>query len=221
MDARWARAWFAATAALVAAGIGIGMVLAWQHPTLRLIDGSTIPRFGGGSLARALNTLTFFTYQSNLIVAGTSLALAINPNRTSMAFRVLRLSGLVGITVTFIVFHVALTNLLELDTWETVSDKLVHVVVPIMAVVGWLSFGPRGLTGGRIARLTVVFPALYMAFTMIRGPLAGHWYPYPFTDVKVLGYARVIGNAFWVGLLFVSIAAAATALDRRLAGSPH
>jgi hypothetical protein len=131
-------------------------------------------------------------------------------------FGVFRLTGLVAITVTGIVFHVALGGLLDLDSWALASDKLVHTVVPIMAVVGWLAFGPRGLTSAAIARLTVVYPLGYMIFTMIRGPLATNWYPYPFADVHALGYLRVIINGAWIGLLFVAIAAGATFVDKRL-----
>ena len=74
----------------------------------------------------------------------------------------------------------------------------------------------RGLTSARVTRLTVVFPLAWMLFTAVRGPLASDWYPYPFVDVGVLGYPRVAVNALWVALLFVGLAAGATALDRRL-----
>ncbi len=115
----------------------------------------------------------------------------------------------------------ALTGLLDLDSWAIVSDKLLHLIVPLMAIVGWLSFGPRGQTSARIAKLTVVFPLGYMAFTLIRGPLASDWYPYPFADVGELGYPRAIINGLWIGLLFGCLAAAATVLDRRLPAKPR
>jgi hypothetical protein len=220
MDPRWARLWFALTAAAVAVGVVIGLFISAHNETFRVLEsGQQLARFGGSPLGRSLNNLAFFTVQSNLIVGATSLMLAIDPNRTSMPFRVFRLTGLIAITVTFVVFHVALRGLLELDSWAQAADMLVHTIVPIMAIVGWLSFGPRGLTSGRVAKLTAIFPACYMTFTLIRGPLASHWYPYPFADVKALGYPRVIINGLWIGLLFVSLAAAATALDKRLAPS--
>ncbi|HEX4704942.1 MAG TPA: Pr6Pr family membrane protein [Pseudonocardiaceae bacterium] len=217
MDAKWARVWFAATAACVVAGVTIGLVLSWRNQVVTVAGtGEQLGRFGGSPLNQALNNFAFFTIQSNLIVGGTCLLLAINPNRTSTVFGVFRLTGLVAITVTGIVFHVALGGLLDLDSWALASDKLVHTVVPIMAVVGWLAFGPRGLTSAAIARLTVVYPLGYMIFTMIRGPLATNWYPYPFADVHALGYLRVIINGAWIGLLFVAIAAGATFVDKRL-----
>lgn len=206
MSQRWARPWFAVTAACVAAGIVIQLIVSANSSSF----------FGGSSLGRALNVFAFFTIQSNVIVGATCLLLALRPHRASSVFAVFRLTGLIAITVTFIVFHVALSRLLDLDTLAQVANQLQHTVVPIMAVVGWLAFGPRGLTSRRVATLTIVFPLLYVIFTMIRGPLSSDFYPYPFVDVKALGYPRVALNGVWIAILFIGIAAAATVVDRRL-----
>lgn len=217
MDVKWARTWFAVTAACVAVGVVIQLVLAWQnHMPEIAATGESFQKFGDTPLARALNVFAFFTVQSNLIVAATSLLLAIDPNRSSMVFSVFRLCSLVGITVTGFVYHVALGSIFRLDTWALAADQLLHTVVPIMTVVGWLGFGPRGLTSARVVKLTVLFPLAYMIFTLIRGPLASDWYPYPFADVHALGYVRVLVNGFWIGLLFVGIAAGAAWIDKTL-----
>ena len=55
-----------------------------------------------------------------------------------------------------------------------------------------------------------------MAFTLIRGPLASDFYPYPFANVKMLGYLKVCINSVWIAILFVGVAAGANALDKRL-----
>jgi hypothetical protein len=206
MDARWARPWFAATAAAVLAGVVIQL----------FVSANSDSAFGGSPVNQALNIFAYFTVLSNVIVGVTTLLLALDPNRTSSTFALFRLIGLVAITVTFIVFHVVLSRLLDLETWAEAANQLLHTVVPILAIVGWGVFGPRGLTSARIARLTVLFPLAYMIFTVIRGPLASNFYPYPFADVHALGYLRVSINALWVALLFVGVAAAATALDPRL-----
>jgi hypothetical protein len=88
---------------------------------------------------------------------------------------------------------------------------------PSSASSDWLGFGPRRLTSARVAWLSLLFPACWIAFTLIRGAV-WHWYPYPFIDVTVLGYGKVILNCFWVALLLLGLAAGATVLDRRLAG---
>ncbi len=217
MGSRWARAWFAATAACVLAGVVLQMVLAWRNNMPVVVaTGESLQTFGGSPLGRALNVFAFFTVQSNLIAGATCLLLALDPDRASTAFRAFRLTGLVAISVTGIVYHVALDNLLELDTWALVADRLLHLVVPILTVVGWVAFGPRGLTSPRITRLTVLYPLAYMLFTAIRGSLSSNWYPYPFANVHVLGYLRVVLNGAWICLLFIALAAAATWLDTRL-----
>jgi hypothetical protein len=63
MDPKWARPWFAATAAAVSAGLII---------QIGVTSGDTSV-FGGTPLGRSLNVFSFFTIQSNLIVGITAL----------------------------------------------------------------------------------------------------------------------------------------------------
>lgn len=201
-----ARRVFAATALCVAAGIVIQLIVAADHTGGRF----TTPTH------RALNVLVFFTIQSNLIVGVTTALLAIRLDRTSLVFRVFRLMGIVGIVVTGIVYHVAIRAFLHLDSWGLAADHLLHTVVPVLAVYGWIRYGPRGLTSATVARLTVLFPLTYFVFTLARGSFVD-WYPYTFIDVTTLGYAKVALNAVWIALLVFAVAAGATALDARLA----
>jgi hypothetical protein len=201
---RWARLWFAVTALCVAAGVALSVYTATQTPG----------RFHTPT-QRGFNTFAFFTIQSNLIVGITSLLLAVKPEWDALAFRVLRLIGLVAITVTGLVYHVALARIFDLDGVHQFGNQLVHTVVPILAVAGWVIFGPRGQTSRGAAWLSLLFPVCWLVFTLIRGAVV-HWYPYPFIDVTRLGYAKAILNCCWVSLLLLGVAAAATVLDRRL-----
>ena len=204
MPARWARPWFAATALCVAAGVALSVYTAVQTPG-----------HFHSAVARGFNTFAFFTILSNLIVGATTLLLAVKPDQTSTVFKTFRLIGLVAITLTGIVYHVALASVLDLDGIHQFGNQLVHTVVPLLAVIGWVAFGPRGLTSARIAGLSLLFPFCWLAFTLIRGAVI-HWYPYPFIDVTRIGYGKAILNCFWVALLLFGLAAAATALDSRL-----
>jgi hypothetical protein len=206
MSQRWARPWFAATFVLVVVELVITCVNAADNT-------------GGhfhSAAARVFNVFWYFTIQSNVIVGITCLLLTLRPQIASTLFAVFRLMGVVAISVTFVVFHVALSHLLDLDTWEQIANQLQHTVVPIIAVAGWLLFGPRRLTSARIAAWTVLFPVVYMTATAIRGPLVRDWYPYPFADVAAHGYLRVILNGIAITLLFWAVAAGATWVDRRL-----
>jgi hypothetical protein len=202
MNSTSARVWFGATAAAAAIGIGIQAVL---------VAGNSSGHFGTPA-ARVFNLFCFFTVESNVIVCVTTLLLAMRLERSSAIFAVFRLVGVVAITITGIVYHVALAHLLELEGWNLVADQLLHTAVPIMAVAGWLLFGPRGLTSRTVVWLSLLFPALYMIFTTIRGEIV-KWYPYPFANVSRLGYGKVSLNAFWIMLLCLGVAAGAAALD--------
>ncbi len=205
MSPKAARAWFAATAGCALLGVLISAITAANNAHGRFHPAA----------ARAANAFVFFTIQSNLLVALATLLLALKLTRGSTAFAVLRLTGLVAITVTGIVFHVALAQTLDLKSWDAVGNELVHTVVPVMAVVGWLLIGPRSLVNRRTAWLSLIFPVWWLAFTLVRGAIA-HWYPYPFVDVTQLGYGGVALNCVWVAVLFLGLAAGATTLDRRL-----
>ena len=200
-----ARLWFGLTALAALAGIVIQLFV-----TANLKTG-----FFKTPTARTLNVFVFFTIQSNLIAGGTSLLLAMNPKRSSLAFNTWRLTGVVAITITGLVYHTVLARLFDLESWALVADNLIHTVVPALTVLGWLIFGPRGLTSRRVARLSVVFPVAWLAFTLIRGAFV-HFYPYPFVDVAALGYVPVLINCVWVAALYLGLATGADALDHRL-----
>ena len=162
------------------------------------------------------NVFCYFTVQSNIIVGATSMLLAVRPNRSSTVFAAFRLTGLVAITITGVVFHVALAPLQDLRGAAAVADTLLHTVVPVLAVSSWLAFGPRRLVSWRVAGLAVLFPLCWVVFALIRGALID-FYAYPFIDVGELGYPQVLGNVVLVGALYFLVAAVAIAVDRRLA----
>jgi hypothetical protein len=200
-----ARCCFGATALAVAAGMGLNVVVTATNPDVLF---PTVP-------GRLVNLFCYFTNQSNLIVGAACLLLALRLHRTSTVFRVVRLTGLVGITITGVVYHIALAQLRELTGHAAVADFMLHMLVPILCVVGWLAFGPRGLTSTRVLLLTLLYPAAWLVFTLIRGAAIGY-YLYPFLDVGELGYGLVARNVAVITLLFLAVAAVATALDRRL-----
>jgi hypothetical protein len=198
------RYWFGTTALCAAAGTGVSVYTAVRGPG----------HFSSG-VARGFNTFAFFTIVSNILAGGVSLALALNPRLRSTLVATFRLGGLVMIAVTGVVYHVALSQLADLDGIAQFGNQLVHTVVPVLTVAGWLLYGPRGIAGKRVVWLSVVIPLLWLAFTLIRGAVI-HWYPYPFLDVDVIGYAKAVLNIAWVALLLLGLAAGAAALDKHL-----
>ena len=199
------RVLLAATAGASLLGIAINVVLAITD------DDGLFPTATG----RVFNVFCYFTVQSNLLVAVTSIMLLIRPDRESLAFRALRLTGVVAIVVTFVVFHTALSNLVELEGGAEIANQLVHTLAPILAVLTWLVVGPRGQADERVALWALAGPAAWVVFTLVRGELIDV-YPYPFVDVNEHGYAQVALNIALVGVLFYALARGAVWLDRRL-----
>jgi hypothetical protein len=200
-----ARTVFALAAAASLGGVLVQLVVSWSN-TEGLFESPA---------GRAFNVLCYFTVQSNLIVGVTCLLLALAPKPRGVVFDVARLTGIVAITVTAVVFHTALRGLQELSGCAALADFLLHTASPLFALVGWVLFGPRGRIDRRIKVLTIVFPLAWAAFTFVRGPIVD-FYPYPFLDVDEIGYARSIANVLLVGLLFLALAWIAGAADKRL-----
>lgn len=167
--------------------------------------------------ARVANLFTFFTIQTAVLVALTGAALAVAPGRRSTLLSVLRLDAVLGIAVTGIVFHTLLADLYDLRGAEAFADLLFHTVSPVLVVLGWLLFGPRGRIDARVVALSLLYPLLWLGGTLARGAVIG-WYPYPFVDVTRLGYPAVLLNTLGITVLFLVLAAALLWLDRSLAG---
>jgi hypothetical protein len=164
---------------------------------------------------RIANIFCFFTVLSNLLLAATNAVLVADPDRRSPVFSGLRLSGVLSMIVTGVVFHLALRGLHDLHGTAAAADFLLHTVSPLMAVVSWLVVGPRGVISRRVIGLTMIYPILWLIATLIRGAIV-KFYPYPFLDATTHGYLKVAVNCLLVAVLFLALAIGAARLDRVL-----
>ena len=184
-------------------------VLVWQgHSVLDEVD----PPALGERLVRLVG---YFTILSNSLIAYVAWTLALGRDRDTLLWRLLRLDGLIGITVTFVVVQLLLKGLVELDGADLLADNLLHVVVPVLAVIGWLVFGPRQRVRRSDLLPALVFPIAWLVYTLIRGEIVD-WYPYPFLDAGEHGYASVAATCLGIAVLFIGLAALAWKGDERL-----
>ena len=213
---RGARLFFGATSTLVGFGLALQLV--------RVVSAES----GSGAFesmpARVVNFFSFFTVWSNIAVAVTTGLLAQQLHRRSTLFDVARLDAVTCIAVTGVIFHLSLAQLQELTGWDALADFLLHTLSPILAVLGWILFGPRGRLSARIVRLSVVGPVLWLTYALVRGALVqdrsgNDYYAYPFMNVQVHGYATVLLRCTLVAALFLGLAFGAEALDKRLRGA--
>ncbi len=200
-----ARVWFGVTAALVAIGVVMQCI----------VTATGSEGFFKENPERVFNVFAYFTIQSNLLLGGTCLLLALRSDQRSTLFKTLRLNGVLCMAVTGIVYHLVLAGTDDLSGWGWVANLIVHTLTPLLGVIGWLVFGPRRETDWSIVGWSIVYPLLWLAFTLIRGEGVG-FYPYPFVDVSEHGYGTVLLNCLFVALLFLALAAGANLLDRRI-----
>ena len=170
-------------------------------------------------LTRVGRLVSYFTIQSNLLVALTAVQLARDPARDGSRWRVVRVAAVVGITVTGVVHFLLLRPLLDLEGANWLADKLLHMVVPALAVAAWLLVGPRPRAPWRTAMTALAWPIAWLVWTLAVGAVTG-WYPYPFLDVGVEGVAAVAVTCAAVTLVFVALASGLSVLDRRMPSSP-
>lgn len=198
-------------AAITLVAVALQLVLVVQDAGILVDEG------GRPDLAtRLARFVSYFTIQSNLLVLVVAAAVARGVDVARPGWQVLRLSALTGIAVTGIVHWVALRPLLDLSGGPWVADKLLHVVVPLAALLTWALVGPHGLGGWVRIGQALVWPAAWAAFTLVRGAATG-WYPYPFLDAGELGAAHTGVNVLAIGVFFSLVAVVVLLLDRRWA----
>ncbi|HEX4189926.1 MAG TPA: Pr6Pr family membrane protein [Marmoricola sp.] len=177
-----------------------------------VIDDSTRPDTG----TAVIRFCSYLTIWSNVLVAWSTLTLALGRDRDSTLWRALRLDAIIicfgGGVVHFFLLRPHLGHLFG---WSIVADRMLHLVVPILAMIGWLLFGPRGRATIRDIGPFLVLPVFWLVYTLVRGPFVD-WYPYPFIDVSAHGYAQVLVTCVAISALMFGLAYGAVRLDSRL-----
>jgi hypothetical protein len=168
---------------------------------------------------RLVRFASFMTIWFNVIVAGTCAVLMVDPDHDGRVWRALRLDGVVIAGVGAVVHWFLLRPLLQLSGLDYLADKLLHIAVPVLALLGWIVFGPRQRVAPRDVGTFLIVPLIWLAYTLVRGMIV-HWYPYPFLNVDQHGYAFVSAVALALAAALLGLATAAMWLDRRLPGNP-
>lgn len=202
------------TFAVAAVAIVLQLVLVVQGH--HVLDETNRPPLG----TRIVRFWSYLTIWGNVLLAGSALALACGRIPTGRVGRAARLGAVVLIGVIAIVHFVLLRPLLDLHGPDLVADRLLHLVVPALGVLGWLVLGPRGVADAHDILGSVLLPVVWLGYTLVRGAVTD-WYPYPFLDVTEHGYGVVLANCLGVALLLLVLTWAAVRLDARLVRGPR
>ncbi len=207
--------WHLATAAAVGTGLVWQIVLSIRGVNVLVDATGAVPGLG----TRLVRFFSYFTVESNILVLITALTLMIRPDRDGPWWRIARLEALFGIAVTGVVYSTLLRGVVDLHGAAAVTNALLHYVGPVMAVLGWLLFGPRPRITENTLVLSLIWPAAYVVWGFAYGGVTD-WYPYPFIDVTKLGYVTVIRNGIALNLLLVGVGALFMWLDHHLPAAP-
>ncbi len=198
--------WHAATASVVAASL----------------CGQLVSSLSQG--VSAVDFFSYFTIQSNLLVLAAALGLLTGIGAGTAWFRWVRLAALTGITVTFVVYalligpHVSPTGV---DWW---LDKGLHLVAPLLAVLGQLVVGPR--TRFAWSDLgCIAWPVAWLAWTLGRAAWGDPRFtmpdeslstvPYDFLDVDRHGTIAVVVMIIVITAFVFAVAAGYVGHARR------
>ncbi|MDN0082976.1 Pr6Pr family membrane protein [Crenobacter sp. SG2305] len=165
-----------------------------------------------------LNYFSYFTIMTNLLLAlGLSVPLLAPASRWGRFFQQpeIRSASLVYITIVAVVYALLLQQLWHPTGLRLFADMLLHRAIPAGYLFYWLWFVPSGRLRWWGALQWLMFPGVYLLYTLLRGALIDT-YPYPFLNVLRLGYSGVLFNALLLACAFLVMSALIIAYDRHL-----
>jgi uncharacterized membrane protein len=172
-----------------------------------------------GLVDRLLRYVAYFTIQSNVLVLVTAAQLTQDPDRDGRVWRVVRTAAISGITVTGLVHWFLLRKLMDLHGADYLADRMLHLVVPVLAVLGWLVLGPRPRIDWGVCLRAAAWPVVWLVAILGQAAVTG-WYPYPFLDHGRHGWGDVLGVCVGILVLFFAVFALLREYDRRMRPAP-
>jgi hypothetical protein len=178
----------------ITAAVGVGSVALqlWLNLTRYNPDHSLAWRF--------IDFASYFTNTTATFATAVVIAGVVRP-----ASPLARPGVMAATTVYLVVVAVTYQWLLRGDPHGLafIANVGVHELLPALVILLWLAFTPKSGLSWRQPLGWLIYPALYMAWTLARGAVI-HRYPYFFANAGKLGYPRTLLNgvgflaAFWV-----------------------
>jgi len=161
---------------------------------------------------RVVDFLSFFTNTTAILVTAVAIASLARP-----ASRLARPGAATASAVYMLVVAVTYEWLLRGDPHGLafLANLGLHQLLPALTIGLWLVFTPKRGLHWRQPLAWLVYPAAYIAWTLVRGA-ALHRYPYFFADVDKLGYPRTLLNGAAFLIVFWLLGLGAVAAGRLL-----
>jgi hypothetical protein len=188
---------------------GIFATLGWVALVVQLyLVLRSAPSAGTSPVGATITYASYFTIVANTLLAIVLTIRAIDPRVVT---------GVVAyMTIVGLVYALLLRGLVALAGLPLVLDRILHDVMPVVAVGYWIAFVPKGRLRWRDAASWMVLPLIYIVWIIGRGVVTG-LYPYPFVDVGTIGYPRALVNTVGLTVVFWVVGLCYVAVDRAIA----
>ncbi|MFC9963486.1 Pr6Pr family membrane protein [Nocardia ignorata] len=183
-------------------GFGVLGLVALLWIPLRNLDSPTF------SIA---NYFSYFTIESNILAVLVLLVGGLLAPQ-GPGWQVVRGAVTLYMLITMVVYAVLLANIDVMLTDKWIND-IMHRYLPLVLVADWVlvAMGRRLATTPELVGKWLIFPLLYGAYTLIRGPIVD-WYPYPFIDPRHQGYLSMTLGLIVLSIVFAVLAVAMASL---------
>ena len=210
---------YAIAAGIAWFGLALGMILTIfnVYPPTEVAPGALGANPPGieGLPGRVIDSLSYFTNLSNVLVAVVLTMLARNPDRSGWVWSAVRMDSLVMISITGLIYAIVLAPDAQVEGLDIIVNAIKHYIVPVMTVFLWLLIGPRRQLTFVSIFTALVIPIAWAGYTLVRGAFI-QAYPYNFLNVVEYGLGAVLVNIAGVAALGVVLGLLFWAVDRLL-----
>jgi hypothetical protein len=154
------------------------------------------------------NFFSYFTVQSNILLAVSFVALVVRPALAKhVPFLALRGISTLNIIVTGLVYALLLApSSADVDVTLQWVDVVLHTLAPIAGLADWLVDPPRRRIPLRTVAIWLSYAVVWLGYTMIRGA-ATEWYPYPFLGPDEESVGSIVVTCLAITAVFVVLSA--------------
>ncbi len=157
--------------------------------------------------------LRYFTITTNLLAAVALTGIALG----KPVFGSPTLLGGLTMSMVFVglIYVLFLRGLLELSGGAELANFILHYVDPVLVLLFWLAFAPKGTLRNSDPLIWVIYPLAYGVYAVARGAVDGK-YAYPFIDVAQIGWLKATINILLLAVAFLVAGFVMVWLDRIL-----
>lgn len=161
---------------------------------------------------------SYFTILINILAALVLTGTMLGHKDTFLSRPSVQTAAASYIAIVGIVYVTILSSLWAPQGAQWLADNLLHHAMPVIYVLFWIFFVPKGTLTWRDTLPWLIFPLIYVILVLARGSVSNFW-PYPFLNVDKLGWAAVLRNCAAMFAFFVVMGLVFAGLDRSLAKS--